>query len=312
MRKSTPSLFFLILLVSSAMVHAQEPDARLAKVRIDHAKGLIEPAYKSPPVYCLLVFGKDLKRKVWLVLDGYELLYADLNGDKDFEDKGERIEISKSVDGLDPTTASFSSFKTDGLLAEAQSHFTLRVPNLNFEPSTDEEKETFDKERQNRTKSGLLFVSMEFAHQITFSPKKVEAQVSWVDGPLIATTDQELSGKEQTAVRIHAKNRRAVAGIGVLVGTYGLPTKTADRPCFFPRLNSPTDGFPVAMFKFDHDVTTTPLSLGPKKTLWTGKVDFPKSHKSEYITVTVNFDDMKELEIQQRKFKVRVDERWLD
>ena len=41
-----------------------------------------EPAYKTKPRYCLLVFGPEPKIRVWLVLDG-DVLYVDRNGNGD-------------------------------------------------------------------------------------------------------------------------------------------------------------------------------------------------------------------------------------
>jgi hypothetical protein len=48
-----------------------------------------EPAYRAKPKYCLLVFGREARHRVWLVLDG-DLLYVDKNGNSDLT-KGECI-----------------------------------------------------------------------------------------------------------------------------------------------------------------------------------------------------------------------------
>lgn len=50
-----------------------------------------EPAYRSPPKYCLLVFGPEAAHRVWLVLDG-DVLYVDRNGNGDLTEDGERVE----------------------------------------------------------------------------------------------------------------------------------------------------------------------------------------------------------------------------
>jgi hypothetical protein len=49
-----------------------------------------EPAYKTKPRYCLLVFGPEAKTRVWLVFDG-DALYVDRNGNGDLT-KGKRVE----------------------------------------------------------------------------------------------------------------------------------------------------------------------------------------------------------------------------
>jgi hypothetical protein len=50
-----------------------------------------EPTYQSKqPQYCLLVFGPEAKKRVWVVLDG-GVLYLDRNGNGDLTDPDERI-----------------------------------------------------------------------------------------------------------------------------------------------------------------------------------------------------------------------------
>jgi hypothetical protein len=49
-----------------------------------------EPAYKSKPAYCLLVFGPEAKTRVWLVRDG-NVLYVDRNGNGNLTDDGEPV-----------------------------------------------------------------------------------------------------------------------------------------------------------------------------------------------------------------------------
>lgn len=51
-----------------------------------------EPRYQSTPAYCLMVFGKDARTRIWLVKDG-PVLYADLNGNGDLTDKNEAIPL---------------------------------------------------------------------------------------------------------------------------------------------------------------------------------------------------------------------------
>ncbi len=62
------------------------PAQDLTKVDRGIAK---EPAYQSKtPRYCLLVFGPEAKKRVWLVLDG-DRLYVDRNGNGDLTEEGE-------------------------------------------------------------------------------------------------------------------------------------------------------------------------------------------------------------------------------
>jgi hypothetical protein len=75
------------LVVAAAMALTADA-ADLTKINRTIAK---EPAYKSKPKYCLLVFGPEAKTRVWLVRDG-DVLYVDRNGNGDLTDAGEKLE----------------------------------------------------------------------------------------------------------------------------------------------------------------------------------------------------------------------------
>ena len=63
-----------------------------------------EPAYHSKPKYALLLFGKEAKLRVWVVLDG-QTLYLDRNADGVLTGKDERfarIEDCRNVEIHDP------------------------------------------------------------------------------------------------------------------------------------------------------------------------------------------------------------------
>ena len=77
----------MIQILALAAVFAS--DADLTKIERTIAK---EPVYQSPqPKYCLLVFGHEARKKVWLVHDG-NALFVDRNGDGDLTGDGERVE----------------------------------------------------------------------------------------------------------------------------------------------------------------------------------------------------------------------------
>jgi hypothetical protein len=85
MRRILPALSFLALLPSGICA------ADLSKVDRAIAK---EPAYKSKPKYCLLVFGPEAKTKVWLVQDG-DTLYVDRNGNGDLTEPAKKVAAEK-------------------------------------------------------------------------------------------------------------------------------------------------------------------------------------------------------------------------
>lgn len=94
MRGFLTGLAGLLLVATPARpVDYAKVDRKLAK----------EPAYHSKtPKYGLLLFGRDAKLRVWLVVDG-EAVYLDRNGDGDLTGKGERLEKdSKDVEIADP------------------------------------------------------------------------------------------------------------------------------------------------------------------------------------------------------------------
>ncbi|HMF12388.1 MAG TPA: hypothetical protein VKE94_08780 [Gemmataceae bacterium] len=92
MRIATSLLGPALLAVSSA------PAAAIDLNKIDRTIGK-EPAYKSDPKYCLLVFGPEAKTRVWLVRDG-NILYVDRNGDGDLTGPGARLAGEKRPDGI--------------------------------------------------------------------------------------------------------------------------------------------------------------------------------------------------------------------
>jgi hypothetical protein len=75
-----------LLLIALSSVSACASDLSKLERRIAR-----EPVYQSKaPRYCLLVFGPDMKTRVWLVQDG-DTLYVDRNGNGDLTDDGEKL-----------------------------------------------------------------------------------------------------------------------------------------------------------------------------------------------------------------------------
>jgi hypothetical protein len=83
MKFARPAPVLLWLALSAAPLKA----ADLSRIDRTIAR---EPAYRSKaPRYCLLVFGREAKTRVWLVRDG-DVLYVDRNGNGDLTEPGER------------------------------------------------------------------------------------------------------------------------------------------------------------------------------------------------------------------------------
>ncbi len=71
--------------------------------KIDRTIGK-QPAYRSEPKYCLVLFGPEAKTRIWLVRDG-ETLYVDKNGNGDLTEAGERMSTDKTDPLLQSTNA---------------------------------------------------------------------------------------------------------------------------------------------------------------------------------------------------------------
>ena len=82
---------FLSALALLMVVATPLSAADLAKIDRKIAK---EPAYRTKPKYCLLVFGPEAKTRVWLVQDG-DTLYVDRNGNGDLTEPGEKVAAEK-------------------------------------------------------------------------------------------------------------------------------------------------------------------------------------------------------------------------
>lgn len=94
MRMATVSCSLAALLLTTGAAAAVD----LSQCRRSPVK---EPAYRSRPKYCLLVFGPEAKTRVWLVQDG-AALYVDRKGDGDLTAAGNKVvaENPENVGGI--------------------------------------------------------------------------------------------------------------------------------------------------------------------------------------------------------------------
>jgi hypothetical protein len=101
-----------------------------------------EPAYKSKPKYCLLVFGAEAKTRVWLVLDG-DALYIDRNGNGDLTEPGEKVQARKGDE--DQARDGVFFFEAGDISDGKQTHkgLTLSVSKLDHLADLDSRVKTF-------------------------------------------------------------------------------------------------------------------------------------------------------------------------
>src|SRR5262249_44097505 len=123
----------LLALAAALALSAGAAAADLAKVDRTIRK---EPAYKGKPRYCLLVFGREAKHRVWLALDG-DTLYVDRDCDGDLTGEGERVKLPALKASDHPAhqeerTAELGDLKVGGLthkgLQLTQTVYRRKVP----------------------------------------------------------------------------------------------------------------------------------------------------------------------------------------
>jgi hypothetical protein len=96
-----------------------------------------EPAYKSHPKYCLLVFGPEAKARAWLVLDG-DTLYVDRNGNGDLTEEGGRVTVRKDDGGGDGNL----TFEAGDIRVGGRVHRNLHVNVRKLETLANRDPET--------------------------------------------------------------------------------------------------------------------------------------------------------------------------
>src|SRR5262245_39202710 len=131
-------LLFLPLATLTILPLGTNPSAAVDLTRIDRTIAK-EPAYKSKPRYCLLVFGPEAKTRVWLVLDG-EVLYVDRNGNGDLTEPGERV-VAKKSDDADEEFSFRAGEIRDGMLVHK--NLTVGIINLGYLADRDERVKEF-------------------------------------------------------------------------------------------------------------------------------------------------------------------------
>jgi hypothetical protein len=115
-RASLPSALACLVLFAAPLSAADltQIDRKIAK----------EPTYRSKPKYCLLVFGADAHKRVWLVLDG-DTLYVDRNGNGDLTEEGKKVTAEKREGRDDGTYAFQAGDVRDGALLHQELSVTV-------------------------------------------------------------------------------------------------------------------------------------------------------------------------------------------
>jgi hypothetical protein len=88
-----------------------------------------EPVYQArSPKYCLLVFGLDMKARVWLVQDG-DVLYVDRDGNGDLTGAAKRVKLERQSEG-------FRTFEVGDLRVGGLTHSGVSVTQMKARPES--------------------------------------------------------------------------------------------------------------------------------------------------------------------------------
>jgi hypothetical protein len=242
---------WLVLLPVLAVGAGSVPAADLTKVDRAIAK---EPAYRSKPKYCLLVFDPDAKFRVWLVLDG-DVLYVDRNGNGDLTEADERL-TGKSTPGDVRPAYPFAEIRQfpaiDSIPARGATKYTrLEVTHTtikkDFQPTDRDGRELKARFAKDPalTRAGVTVrindkVRVQAVSEWANSP--AEAPICHIGGPLTMAPLhlQELQqGSDPTEVRF-------------CLGSRGMRSGPVGAFAMMDYDEVPKEAQPVAEFRFTH------------------------------------------------------------
>jgi hypothetical protein len=165
-----------------------------------------EPAFKTKPRYCLLVFGGKGETRARLVLDG-DTLYIDRNGNGDLAEDGERMketlvdkepnpvvaETHQFVDLRDPPKSNLSDEDRDVPVLKGTSRyrrFSLSYGVLNKPPKTKSPREEARWKDLEQRFEGVVNVYVWVGRVLQcgtarFSARASDAPVLHFDGPMV-------------------------------------------------------------------------------------------------------------------------------
>jgi hypothetical protein len=116
----------LSVLATASLLPAVAAPARAADLAKLDRSIVKEPAYVSSPRYCLLVFGPEAAKRVWLVIDG-DFLYVDRNGNGDLTEPGERVRFGSFSESGVPGTEVYREATCENVAEGKLKHERLTV-----------------------------------------------------------------------------------------------------------------------------------------------------------------------------------------
>jgi hypothetical protein len=277
----------------------QGTEVNLSEIRAQHAGKIVEPKYQHEPRYSLLVIGPNAEIRIWLVMDGNDTVYVDLNGNSNLTDDGEKFGVDRTIDQPPGHRHSTDNFFDLGSINEMPITLDVMVPNPDFVPESEADQKIIDLYQQNGwLDAGLARLpGMEGRRSINavlFTKSASNAQVTWLGGPLTLVPLPEADGKEWILKKwTEARNgkRKRIDSIAVRIGTFGLATENAPEPAFAPISASevPEGISPSATFDFKSGAIKVLLETRTGGGGFQGVVSVPESETAENVHVELEF-----------------------
>ncbi len=181
-----------------------------------------QPTYAGTPGYALLVFGAEMKSRVWMVLDG-TTLYVDKNGNGDLTEAAEKVSLvgEPSIEENETVKVTQTEYEVGDLPAATggSAYQSLNVSRFLVEPKAGAPADL---------KGGdTVVVSVAYrdvcdqSASPKFAAKPEDAPVVHFDGPLIAMVAAGCEGP--TAVLFHGDDEQELT---IQIGTQGLGAGT--------------------------------------------------------------------------------------
>ena len=173
-----------------------------------------EPAYKSKPKYCLVVFGPEAKTRVWLVRDG-DVLYVDRNANGDLTETGKRIAGKKfagAITEIDGTSKLDLTFSVD---QNGKGQWEIADAAADFDSAFTKYKQRLENRIQFADRPQDAPV-IHFDGRLTFAPREDRGVIrngQWVRRKDDTTTPDSLPNDDERAM------------VHVQIGTQSLGTK---------------------------------------------------------------------------------------
>lgn len=143
-----------------------------------------QPAYKSSPRYCLLVFGPEADARVWLVIDG-KTLYIDRNADGDLTRPQNLVQMEKSEGTVQIFEAGDVVVSADG-----RKHANVRVERFG-----DETLVTVEFDPHHRQIAGV-----DATGNLELATSAKAAPIIHFGGPLVLQTNGDALHRGETSI----------------------------------------------------------------------------------------------------------------